>query len=503
MPLPARLARSWAQDQGRTVLRTADGDAVAAGQLEGWTRTVAARLRRAGAGPGTRVVWIPSTDLPSVVVFLAALRAGVVPVAVGSSSAPSEIGHVLLDCRPKYVVSTSGTPAEHARSAASAVPGGISVLLAEDLAGISDRPGRGTAAQRTADLGSADLDATDLDAAVPGDPALVVYTSGTTGRPKGAVLSHRALAAGTGSLVLAWRIDQADRLLLCLPLFHVHGLVAGLLGTLSGGGAVTLHPRFDAAAVLEVAGRREATLFYGVPTMYHRLAAHGGSEVLRQLRLCVSGSAPLAPALWSRLAAGGAGALVLERYGMTETLLTVSNPYAGERRPGTVGTPLPGVMLRRAEPMADDGSAELLVSGPTLFEGYFERPSATAEVLEDGWFATGDMVALDDAGYVVVRGRAREVILCGGHNVYPAEVEDVLASHPGVAEVAVAGIPSDEWGEEVGAWVVADGVSQAQLSNLAAARLAPHKRPRHYRFVDQIPRNALGKVQRQSLAHGT
>lgn len=495
VPLPSRLVRSWSQNPARTVLRASSGVAVGAGELEAWTRSVAVRLRQAGAAPGDRIGWVPTTDIPSVVVFLGAMRAGIVPVAVGTRSTQAEIAHVLSDCRPVYVVSTSGAPAETARAAAGATAGRVPVLLAEDLAGGWSPAGiRGTGDRGTGDRGTAALDAVSAE-----DPAVVVYTSGTTGRPKGAVLSHRALAAGTASLVLAWQIDETDRLLLCLPLFHVHGLVAGLLATLAAGGSVLLHDRFDAGAVLDVARRREATLFYGVPTMYHRLEAHGGSVALGRLRLCVSGSAPLAPDLWSRLAAGGSGPMLLERYGMTETLLTVSNPYDGARRPGTVGTPLPGVALRLADPVADDGSGVLLVSGPTLFEGYFDRPAATAEVMEDGWFTTGDIVARDEAGYIVVRGRATEMIICGGHNVYPAEVEDALAAHPGVAEVAVAGVPSDEWGEEVGAWVVAEGVSEAQLAALAAASLAPHKRPRYYRFVGELPRNAMGKVQRRAL----
>jgi malonyl-CoA/methylmalonyl-CoA synthetase len=325
----------------------------------------------------------------------------------------------------------------------------------------------------------------------PGDDALIVYTSGTTGAPKGAVHTHRSLLAGVGVLHAAWGWREDDRLVLALPLFHVHGLVAGLFGTLAAGASAVVLGRFDETAVIDTAA--SSTLFFGVPTMYHRLAASGRATELSALRLCVSGSAPLPADLWARLA--GSGVEVLERYGMSETLLTLSNPLDGERRPGSVGVPLPGVEAAVLEP-DEHGVGELVVRGPALFRGYWGRRAPVTDAA--GWFATGDLVSVAGDGYVTIRGRRTELIITGGHNVYPAEVESVLSRHPGVLEVAVVGVASSEWGETVVAYVVGPA-DPAELAALAADELAPHKRPREVRVVDALPRNAMGKVQRGAL----
>ena len=238
----------------------------------------------------------------------------------------------------------------------------------------------------------------------------------------------------------------------------------------------------------------DATLLFGVPTMYHRLAATGRAHELAGLRLCVSGSAPLAADLWRHLA--GEGVSILERYGMTETLLTLSNPLEGERRPGSVGVPLPGIEAA-LDGTDEHGVGELHVRGASLCRGYWGREAPAPE----GWFATGDLVSVSGDGYVTVRGRRTELIITGGHNVYPAEVEAVLSRHPDVVEVAVVGVPSAEWGETVVAFVVG-APDLASLDELAAAELAPFKRPREVRLVDALPRNALGKVVRGELREG-
>jgi malonyl-CoA/methylmalonyl-CoA synthetase len=267
---------------------------------------------------------------------------------------------------------------------------------------------------------------------------------------------------------------------------------------LAGASAVLL-PGFDPGAVAGAAEAHQASLFFGVPTMYHRLLRSGLAPRLGRLRLCVSGSGPLAPDLHQQVSAA-IGTPVLERYGMTETLMIASNPYEGERRAGTVGFPLPGVEVR----ITADG--EILVRGPNVFDGYWQRPEVNREALvpaDDGgsaWFRTGDL-GEDRDGYLVIRGRSKELIISGGFNVYPGEVEDVVASHPGVAEVAVTGTPSEEWGEIVTAWIVADGTppSVEELADFTASRLAPYKRPRSVHVVDELPRNALGKVVRSEL----
>jgi len=328
------------------------------------------------------------------------------------------------------------------------------------------------------------------------------------------VLSHANLLASSESVRLAWRWDAGDRLVLALPLFHIHGLGVGLHGTLLAGASAVLLPRFDPDTVLDAAAAHRATMFFGVPTMYARLAASLRVGELGRLRLCVSGSAPLPPAVFDRLAEGS-GQRVLERYGMTETGMNVSNPYDGERRPGTVGFPLPGVELRlaprgtggvppTAAARAAKGSAEIQLRGPNVFGGYWDQPEATAAAFtDDGWFRTGDIGEHDADGYLRLVGRARELIITGGLNVYPREVEDVLLEHPAVAEVAVAGVADAEWGEVVTAWVVparaASPPAPAELTGFAAERLARFKCPRHVVFVEALPRNALGKVLRHEL----
>jgi malonyl-CoA/methylmalonyl-CoA synthetase len=280
-------------------------------------------------------------------------------------------------------------------------------------------------------------------------------------------------------------------------MFHAHGLCVGLHGTLLAGASAVLLPRFEVDAVLDAAGEHEASMFFGVPTMYHRLAQSPRVGELIRLRLCVSGSAPLPAELHRALAERG-GQQVLERYGMTETLMLVSNPYDGERRPGSVGFPLPGVELR----LSDGEQGEIQVRGPNVFAGYWERPQATAESFTDGWFRTGDLGSVDPDKYVRILGRSKELIISGGFNVYPREVEEVLLAHPDVAEVAVVGTPSDEWGEVVTAFIVPTGDHQTAeaLLAFAAAQLAPFKRPRLVHFVDSLPRNALGKILKHELA---
>jgi malonyl-CoA/methylmalonyl-CoA synthetase len=340
-----------------------------------------------------------------------------------------------------------------------------------------------------------DHPAPTLDATPPDAPALIGYTSGTTGTPKGAVLTHANLLAGSKSVGLAWRWTAQDRLVLALPLYHAHGLCVGLHGTLLAGASAVLLPRFEVGAVLDAASALEASMFFGVPTMYHRLALSPRVDELARLRLCVSGSAPLPAELHQALAERGQQ--VLERYGMTETLMLVSNPYDGERRPGSVGFPLPGVELR----FSDGHEGEIHVRGPTVFAGYWERPEATAESFIDGWFRTGDLGSIDSDGYIQIRGRSKELIISGGLNVYPREVEEVLLAHPDVAEAAVVGTPSHEWGEVVTAFVVPAGnhPDAEPLLDFASQQLAPYKCPRLVHFVDSLPRNALGKVLKHEL----
>jgi len=470
-----RWARGWGGDPGSRLWRQGDRWWTA-GEFDDATRRAAGRLRRAGLEPGQRVVWSTGSSVAALAAHVGALRAGLVVVPANPAYSARELRHLVTDTRA--VAAVVGRP-DQAAWVREATDGGALVCGPE--------------------LDLPDGDPGPLDEAGPDDPALICFTSGTTGVPKGAVLRHRHLLAGVTAVTRAWRMGPDDLLVHCLPVFHAHGLVVGAYGTMTAGGSAVLLPAFDPAAVADTVGTESASLFFGVPTMYHRLLASGRAPQLGRLRLCVSGSAPL-PADLHAAVSSVVGRAVLERYGMTETLMNASNPYGGERRAGTVGFPLPGVEIHLSP------AEEVLVRGPNVFDGYFERDAANAEAFRDlgdggvPWFVTGDLGA-DDDGYLVLRGRSTELIISGGFNVYPAEVEDVVARCPGVAEVAVTGTPSDEWGEVVTAWIVADGAAPTleALRAHCADGLASFKQPRLLRVVDALPRNALGKVVRGEL----
>lgn len=471
--LPAAWARRWEAHPDRRVLRDPDGAWLTGGDLAERTATVAGRLAHAGLGPGDRLLLSGGASSAFVVAHVAAMRSGLVVVPVNGACSKRELEALIAHARPRAAV----LEGEALRAwAAGADPG----LVVTDV-----------------DVGLPEGPVPTLDDVTPDAPALLPYTSGTTGSPKGVPLSHRNLLASAEALRLAWRWTEDDALVLCLPLFHVHGLGVGLHGGLLSGGTVLLQRGFDPEAVLDAAG--EATLFFGVPTMYARLVAAEGAERLARLRLCVSGSAPMSEELHAQVLAR-CGQVVLERYGMTETIMLVSNPSDGERRAGSVGLPLPGVELRLG-----DGD-EIQVRGPNVFGGYLDAPASRAPAgaagafTEDGWFRTGDVGALDPDGYVRIVGRAKELIITGGYNVYPREVEDVLRSHPHVTDVAVVGTPSPEWGETVTAYVEAgDDFDPAAVLAWASEQLAPYKRPRLVHRVEALPRNGMGKVVRAAL----
>ncbi len=519
--LPGAWTRRWAADPHRGALVTPDGTVVSAAELADRTAVAAARYAAAGLRSGDRLVMSAGPGVDMIVAYVGALRLGLSVVPVSTAYTAPELRHVLVDAAPVGAVldDPSRLPG----------PAALRAITTPDLAGLPAR--------------AVDV---PLDRAGPDDTALVVYTSGTTGTPKGAALSHANVLASAHAVRIAWRWDADDRLALCLPLFHIHGLGVGLHGALTAGGSVIVLPRFDPAGLAAAIGEHRASMFFGVPTMYHRLAGSAHLDALRALRLAVSGSAALSPDLHAAITAS-TGQRVLERYGMSETVMLVSNPYDGERRPGTVGLPLPGVSVRLATPTTtgpwgagsagrtgcgDSGAAgqagggpgttagEIEVTGPNVFAGYLNDPGATGEAFTvDGWFRTGDVGQLDADGYLRIVGRSKEMIITGGFNVYPREVEEVLAAHPGVAEAAVIGVPSAEWGETVVAFVVprkavaasrsrngfdafagdAGDVRRDELVEWCARRLAPYKLPRDWRWVDALPRNAMGKVLRHQL----
>jgi malonyl-CoA/methylmalonyl-CoA synthetase len=485
---------AWADDPGHPVLTTLDGTAVSAGELAERTAVAAARYAAAGLVPGDRLLMSAGPSVDLIVAYVAALRYGLTVVPANTAYTGPELAAVLADATPALAVLDD--PAR--------LPAGEVARPSVDPPGA--RPATmSTPATTRPDLGGlpAPVAEVALDLARPGDVALIVYTSGTTGRPRAAPLTHANLLASAHAVRLAWRWRPDDRLALCLPLFHVHGLGVGLHGSLTAGASVLVLPRFSESGVAAAVREGGATLFFGVPTMYHRLAGSAHLAELRGLRLAVSGSAPLPADLHAAVAAGS-GQRVLERYGMTETLMLASNPYAAQRRPGTVGFALPGVSLRLTE--GATGLTEIEVAGPNVISGYRDRPDADAVAFTpDGWFRTGDLGTFDADGYLRISGRVKELIITGGYNVYPREVEEALTSHPAVADAAVVGVASAEWGETVVAFVVASdavdrGLLQRQLGGWCAERLAPHKRPREWRWIDRIPRNALGKIVRHELS---
>ena len=460
--LPLAWARGWAADPGRAVLLT-DHDLWSAHDVAEQTAVRARRLAGLGVVAGDRVVVSARTTPHLVLAHVALLRLGAVVVPVNPAAAPREVSHVVKVVRP--------------------------------VAAVTDRPDRFPGPEllvTTPDLPVLAGPDVPLDHAPPGAAALIGFTSGTTGAPKGAVHTHATLLAGCRSLVTAWQWTPQDRLVHALPLFHVHGLGVGLYASLLAGASVRLLDKFSVDAVLDAVSEPESTLFFGVPTMYDRLLRSPRAGELARLRLLVSGSAPLPPELFARIERV-TGSAPVERYGMTETLMLTSNPVDGARRAGTVGLPLPGVELR----LTSGGQVE--VRGPNVFEGYWEDADADrAAFTTDGWFRTRDVGELPDGGYLRLVGRSSELIITGGFNVYPREVEDVLRQVDGVTDIAVVGLPDDEWGEVVTAFVVGRA-SEADLEAAAEAGLSPYKRPRVWQRLDALPRNAMGKVERRRL----
>jgi len=461
---------------------------------------LAAGFAARGLRRGDRIALLMGNRPEWAVAHLAALRLGAVTVPLNLAYRRREIAHVLSDAEPRLLV-TEASERERLEELAPAERASVEeVLLAEDLERWMGEPG-GAAAQEPPRVDGDDL-------------ALLLYTSGTTGRSKGAMLSHNNLLATVCGLLAAWGWRADDRLLLALPLFHTHGLVVGLHCALAAGATVLLRRRFTAAAVVADLLGGEPSLFFGVPTMYVRLVEALGGEAdvrgrLGGMRLFCSGSAPLAAETFAAFEAL-TGHAILERYGMTETGMNLSNPLAGPRRPGTVGTPLPGVSMRivdregAAAPAGGEG--ELLVRGGNVFAGYWRDPEKTAASFRaDGegrrWFATGDLARRDpESGYVTLLGRRQELILCGGYNVYPREVEEVLLGCPGVREAAVVGRPDPEWGEVPVAYVVADGpLDEPAVLAHCKRELAGFKVPRAFRPVEALPRNPLGKVLKHLL----
>ncbi len=485
MPSGDRLLRSLHAPDDRPALRVGE-DELTRRELARAVAAHARRLQTLDVRPGDRVGVYTEGGIETPVALLGNAVAGVVSVPLNPALGEAELAHVLSDAAPRLVLSARP---EEARERVRAV-----------------------AVRKT----TVDPSATDALPARPVDdaPLLVLYTSGTTGRPKGAVLTARNVATNLDGLARAWALDERDRIVHALPLFHVHGLVLGLFGSQRAGASLEWVPRFEPRELAAALGRG-GTVLYAVPTMYHRLAeaAEGSPDIgaaLRSARLLVSGSAALPLRDHARIERI-ASKRVVERYGLTETLILCACPH-DDPRPGYVGPGVPGVEIglvddeRLEIDAADDATmGEIRARGPNVFHGYLNRPDATDEIRDrDGWLYTGDLATRTrDGVFRIVGRRATDLIKSGGFKVGAGEVESALLEDPDVAEVAVVGAPDDDLGERIVAFVVPrDGARRPDAEALAdrvARALAPHKRPREVRFVDALPRNAMGKVQKRRL----
>ena len=488
------LIRSRSPGAGIRCIETLDGAVITYGDMEKRSARYADALARLGVGPGDRVAVQVEKSIEVIFLYLGCVRAGAVFLPLNTAYTPAEIEYFLGDAEPRVFVCDPGRMGALVPVAARTGVTHVMTLGAD---------GRGTMAEAAA---AASDSFADVERG-PDDLAAILYTSGTTGRSKGAMLSHDNLASNALTLVDYWGFTRDDVLIHALPVFHTHGLFVATNMLLLAGGAMLFLPKFDPDQVLALMPR--ATSLMGVPTFYVRLLQHPGlsKEVTRGMRLFVSGSAPLL-AETHREWQARTGHAILERYGMTETNMNTSNPYDGERIAGTVGFPLPGVDLRVAEPESGKvlGTEEIgviEVRGPNVFKGYWRMPEKTAqEFRADGFFITGDHGKVDARGYVHIVGRGKDLIITGGYNVYPKEVETEIDLIPGVIESAVIGLPHADFGEGVAAVVVADPAktpSEAEILSALEGRLARFKQPKRVMIVPELPRNTMGKVQKNIL----
>jgi len=434
-----------------------EGTAFTFGDIERRSNRVAHALRSRGLTKGDRLCVYLGNRVELIDIYLACVKLGVIFVPINVLYRDREIAHITNDAEPRLMITEAD--------------------LAQLTSDRDDRP------------------LPDLNADLDGDtPAAIIYTSGTTGVSKGAVLTHNNFAANAVNLLTMWQITDRDRFLLALPLFHIHALGNGLHCWLASGCRMRLLERFDHRTAIDEFRDFRPTLFFGVPTIYVRLLEtppEVAREIGERMRLFVSGSAPLPVPVFERFRELF-NHTILERYGMTETFMTLSNPLTGERRAGTVGFPLPGISVR-----IDDG--ELFVRGPNVFAGYWRRPDATAAAFTGGWFRTGDLATRSADGYYTLLGRKSDLIISGGFNIYPREIEELLLEQPGVSEAAVVGVADEVRGEVPIAFIVSTSFDADALERACRDNLASFKVPRRFVRVDSIPRTALGKVQKHLL----
>jgi malonyl-CoA/methylmalonyl-CoA synthetase len=481
------------EDPARLAIETIDGQRISYGELMARAGQMANVLIDRGVKTGDRVAAQTEKSVPGLVLYLAVVRAGAVYLPLNTAYTLNELEYFITDAEPSLVV-CDPSKADGIGAIASKVGAKVETLGADGRGSLTD------AASETATEFETVARAND-------DLAAILYTSGTTGRSKGAMLTHDNLASNSLSLVDYWRFSANDVLIHALPIYHTHGLFVASNVTLFARASMIFLPKFDPETIIKLMAR--ATVLMGVPTFYTRLLQSPAltKDSTRHMRLFISGSAPLL-ADTHREWFARTGHAVLERYGMTETNMNTSNPYDGDRVPGAVGNPLPGVSVRVTDPetgqeLGRERIGMIEVKGPNVFKGYWRMPEKTkAEFREDGFFITGDLGKIDVKGYVHILGRGKDLVISGGFNVYPKEIESEIDAMPGVVECAVIGVPHADFGEGVTAVVVCQKGAKVDESSVLKAlegRLAKFKMPKRVMVVDELPRNAMGKVQKNIL----
>jgi malonyl-CoA/methylmalonyl-CoA synthetase len=480
--------------ESQLFLETPSGLALAYADMIALSGRYAKALQVLGLKPGDRLAAQVEKSPQALMLYLSVIRAGGIFLPLNSAYTASEVDYFLRDAEPKILVCDPARREDLAKVAASAGVGAVETLGPDGGGSLPSLCKDHAPSFEDIDRGANDL-------------AAILYTSGTTGRSKGAMLTHGNLASNAEELVAAWRFSPQDVLLHALPIYHTHGLFVAVNTMLLCGGKIIFLPKFDPAECLALMPR--ASVMMGVPTFFTRLLRDDNlsRESTAHMRLFISGSAPLLAEI-HRAWFQHTGHVILERYGMTETGMNTSNPYEGERRAGTVGFPLPGVELRitnpeTGKPLSQGETGVIEVRGPNVFKGYWRNPEKTAqEFRSDGFFITGDLGQIDADGYVHIVGRAKDLIITGGLNVYPKEVETEIDALPGVIESAVVGLPHEDFGEAVAAMVVpAPGASldEQTVQEALTKKLGRFKVPKRVLFIDELPRNTMGKVQKNLL----
>ncbi|MET4278160.1 MULTISPECIES: malonyl-CoA synthase [unclassified Bradyrhizobium] len=480
-------------DPKRLAIETHDGERISYGDLIARAGQTANVLVARGVKPGDRVAVQVEKSVANIVLYLATVRAGAVYLPLNTAYTLNELDYFIGDAEPSLVV-CDPAKAEGLAPIAAKVKATIGTLGPDGKGSLSEAADKASSEFTTVSRANDDL-------------AAILYTSGTTGRSKGAMLTHDNLASNSLSLVGFWRFTDKDVLIHALPIYHTHGLFVATNVTLFARASMIFLPKLDPDLIIKLMAR--ATVLMGVPTFYTRLLQNAAlsRETTKHMRLFISGSAPLL-AETHREWSARTGHAVLERYGMTETNMNTSNPYDGERVPGAVGFPLPGVSVRVTDPetgkeLPRDEIGMIEVKGPNVFKGYWRMPEKTkAEFRDDGFFITGDLGKIDAKGYVHILGRGKDLVISGGFNVYPKEIESEIDAMPGVIESAVIGVPHADFGEGVTAVLVCNkgaDVTEAAVLKALDGRLAKFKMPKRVFVVDELPRNTMGKVQKNVL----